>query len=158
MGTQREFPIDPGWLSGDSSDQEENHWLHNALHKSMPPEERYATELERMLSERPDGIHSSAVPTLQDTKELKETLGAAIEALEPEERWIAERLLIERMSLRKAGAVLGCPKTTLARRRDVIRGKLIKTLAADPAIIEWVGQSEEALVLYSKALSHHPHK
>lgn len=157
MGTQREFPIDPGWLSGDRGSEEASNWLQRALRKARPAEGRYDTEIERMLTERPDGIHPSTVPTLEDTLEVKEVLGVAIEALEPEERWIAERLLIEGLSLRKAGAVLGCPKTTLARRRDAIRSKLIRAVAGHPAITERLGQTEESLLVYSKTLSHHPH-
>ena len=157
MGTQREFPIDPHWLSGDSGAEEESNWLHRALRNALPAEGRYATDIERMQVERPDGIHTSSTPTLEETLDIKEILGAAIEALEPEERWIAERLLIERLSLRKAGAVLGCPKSTLARRRDAIRGKLIRAVAGHPAITEWLGQTEESLILYSKTLSYHPH-
>ena len=110
-----------------------------------------------MQTEGPDGIHTSSTPTLEETLEIKEVLGAAIEALEPEERWIAERLLIERLSLRKAGAVLGCPTTTLARRRDTIRGKLIKAVAGHPAITEWLGQTEQSLILYSETLADHSH-
>ena len=157
MGTQREFPIDPHWLSGDSGAEEESNWLHRALRNALPAEGRYATDIERMQVERPDGIHTSSTPTLEETLDIKEILGAAIEALEPEERWIAERLLIERLSLRKAGAVLGCPKSTLARRRDAIRGKLIRAVAGHSAITEWLGQTEESLILYSKTLSYHPH-
>ena len=157
MGTQREFPIDPGWLSGDSGDEEESNWLNRALYNALPADVRYDTDIERMQTERPDGIHTSSTPTLEETLEIKEVLGAAIEALEPEERWIAERLLIERLSLRKAGAVLGCPKPTLARRRDTIRGKLIKAVAGHPAITEWLGQTEQSLILYSETLADHSH-
>lgn len=157
MGTQREFPIDPRWLSGDSGAEEESNWLHRALRNALPAEGRYDTDIERMQCERPDGIHPSSNPTLENTLEIKEILGAAIEALEPEERWIAERLLIEGLSLRKAGAVLGCPKTTLARRRDAIRVKLIRAVAGQPAITRRLRQTEKSLVLYSETLSHHPH-
>ena len=157
MGTQREFPIDPHWLSGDSGAEEASNWLHRALRNALPAEGRYATDIERMQVERPDGNHTSSSPTLEETLDIKEILGAAIEALEPEERWIAERLLIERLSLRKAGAVLGCPKTTLARKRDTIRGKLIKAVAGHPAITQWLGQTEESLILYSETLTDHSH-
>ena len=157
MGTQREYPIDPNWLSGDSGYNEERNWLQAALQNAAPVHGRYATDTERMLSERPDGIHASNTPTLEAMLGIKEVLGSAIEALEPEERWIAERLLIERLSLRKAGAILGCPKTTLARRRDTIRGKIVNAIAGHPAIRQWLGQTEESLLFYGKTLSDHTH-
>ena len=157
MGTQREFPIDPSWLGDDDGTYLAGYWVHRSLQKKPPADGRYDTEIERMLVERPDGIHASSTPTLEETLGIKEILGAAIEALEPEERWIAERLLIEGLSLRKAGAVLGCPKSTLARKRDAIRSKLIKTLAVEPVITRWLGQSKEALILHGETLSNHSH-
>jgi len=77
-------------------------------------------------------------PSLEETALLREALGRAIDGLSPEDRWIVERLLIEGMSLRKAGAVLGIPKTTLARRRDHIRGQLVLVLTDDPTISGWI--------------------
>jgi len=74
------------------------------------------------------------VTPLEETLLLKEALAEAFESLSPEDLWIAERLLIEGMSLRKAGAVLGIPKTTLARRRDKIRLRLVDALVDSPAV------------------------
>ena len=141
MATQREFPIDPSWLGDDDGTYLAGYWVHRSLQKKPPADGRYDTEIERMLVERPDGIHASSTPTLEETLGIKEILGAAIEGL----------------SLRKAGAVLGCPKSTLARKRDAIRSKLIKTLAVEPVITRWLGQSKEALILHGETLSNHSH-
>ena len=61
-----------------------------------------------------------------------------MESLPPEDRWIVERLLIEGTSLRKTGVVLGIPKTTLARRRDHIKQRLVSILTDDPDMRGWI--------------------
>jgi len=81
-------------------------------------------------------------PSLEETALLREALGRAIDGLSPEDRWIVERLLIEGMSLRKTGAVLGIPKTTLARRRDYIKRRLALVLTDDPTISGWITRED----------------
>lgn len=99
-------------------------------------QQRDESEMETLLRSFP-GAHDRLV-SLEETASLRDALGRAIDGLPPEDRWIVERLLIEGMSLRKAGAVLGIPKTTLARRRDHIRCRLIDVLSDDPAMRGWI--------------------
>jgi hypothetical protein len=97
---------------------------------------RPLTHIQALMEEIPGG--PSALPPLEETLLLKETLAEAFEHLTPEDRWIAERLLIEGLSLRKTGAVLGIPKTTLARRRDKICLRLVDVLVDSPVVREWM--------------------
>jgi|TARA_R110002020_G_scaffold166874_1_gene355051 DNA-directed RNA polymerase specialized sigma24 family protein len=95
--------------------------------------------LEVLMKEPPPGIplkRWTLIP-LDQTDILREVLADAIEALDPEDRWLIERVLIEGVSLRKVGAVLGISKTSVARRRDRIRIKLIKKLLKEPQVIAW---------------------
>ena len=90
--------------------------------------------------------------SLETTAKVKELLADAIEELGPLERWIAERLLIERMSLRKAGAVLGIPKTSLARRRDKIRRTLMVRLIEEPVFKEWLENLNQSFPVLDETL------
>ena len=106
-GQSRDLTIDfDGWLA------------HNQTSPKVRVlfQQRDESEIETLLRSFP-GAHDRLV-SLEETASLRDALGRAIDGLPPEDRWIVERLLIEGMSLRKAGAVLGIPKTTLARRRD----------------------------------------
>jgi DNA-directed RNA polymerase specialized sigma24 family protein len=94
------------------------------------------TEIEALMQTAPSG-YEPLMP-LEVTLQLKEILADAIDELTPLERWIVERLFIEGLSLRKAGAVLGIPKTSLARRRDSIRRKLMVRLLENPIVKEWL--------------------
>ena len=98
--------------------------------------QRDTSEMEGLLR-APPGAHER-LASLEETLSLREALGRAIDALPPEDRWIVERLLIEGVSLRKAGAVLGIPKTTLARRRDHIKARLVHVLSNDPEMRGWI--------------------
>ena len=101
------------------------------LHPTRP-----MTEIEALMQTAPSG-YEPLMP-LEVTLQLKEILADAIDELTPLERWIVERLFIEGLSLRKAGAVLGIPKTSLARRRDSIRRKLMVRLLENPIVKEWL--------------------
>jgi len=98
--------------------------------------QRDDTEMEAMLRTPPGG--PDRAPSLEETSLLREALGRAVESLPPEDRWIVERLLIEGTSLRKTGVVLGIPKTTLARRRDHIKQRLVSILTDDPDMRGWI--------------------
>ena len=100
---------------------------------------RYDTELAALMEEAP-GWQNRYIgqAALADTMPLREALADAIENLEPEDQWIIERLLIEGTSLRKTGAVLNIPKTTLARRRDRIRRHLMDVLVDHPSVRQWL--------------------
>tara|TARA_R100000808_G_scaffold3911_1_gene13312 strand:- start:977 stop:1366 length:390 start_codon:yes stop_codon:yes gene_type:complete len=95
--------------------------------------------IEVIMKEPPPGVHLSYVDqiSLDQTEALREVIADAIESLDPEDRWLIERLLIEGLSLRKTGAVLGISKTSVARKRDRIRIELIKKLLKEPQVIVW---------------------
>ena len=102
-----------------------------SVHRPRP-----VTEVEALMQLAP---HQNAdlVP-LEKTAPLKELLGIVLDELSDEDKWIFERLFIERLSLRKTGAVIGIPKTSLARRRDKIRHKLIAELAQHELVRDWL--------------------
>ena len=80
-------------------------------------------------------------PTVQSilgTAALKEAIGAAIDNLNDEDKWIFNALFVEKLSLRAAGRVMGIPKTSLARRRDYIRRRLIAELAESEIVSTWL--------------------
>ena len=97
---------------------------------------RATSLIEALMQVPPSGTLRG--PSLEETANLRGVLVDAVESLDPEDRWIIERLLIEGLSLRKVGAVLGIPKTSLARRRDAIRRQLMVTLLEHPDIYQWV--------------------
>jgi len=78
------------------------------------------------------------IAAIEETALLKEILGTVLTELTDEEKWIIERLFIERLSLRKTGAIIGIPKTSLARRRDRIRRKLMMKLMQYKPVQHWL--------------------
>lgn len=125
MAKKREYSYEPDkivWMASAG--------LRNVV--SCTSDTRPLTHIQALMEQAP-GVSLKIVP-LEETLLLKEALAEAFESLSPEDLWIAERLLIEGMSLRKAGAVLGIPKTTLARRRDKIRLRLVDALVDSPAV------------------------
>ena len=123
MATRREYPTDP------------NDWY---IRKEVAPlsKTRPLTEIEALLELAPH--EESSVPSLLETMALKEAVGEAIDALEPEDTWIINALFVEHLSLRAAGKILGIPKTSLARRRDYIRRQLMANLSKSPAVMQWL--------------------
>ena len=81
---------------------------------------------------------TQCLPSLESQSELKELLGIVIDNLEPEDRWIFQALIIEGMSLRVTGRVLGIPKTSLARRRDRIKKQLMLQLVDHSVVQQWL--------------------
>ena len=81
---------------------------------------------------------NSADAQQQFNDQLASRTGEAIDSLAPEDKWIFNTLMIERLSLRTAGAVLGIPKTSLARRRDKIRRELMTVLIESEVIQRWL--------------------
>ena len=133
MATRREFPIDP--ITGFA------HTKHNSRRwapgQGIPVGgSRPLTDIEALMQLTPH--QESTTPSLMETMALKEAVGAAIDALDPEDKWIINALFVERMSLRSAGRVLGIPKTSLARRRDYIRGNLMAALSGSPDVKQWL--------------------
>jgi len=146
-GKQKEFPTDPTdtWREGK---------IQFGAKDSLFPH-RASTEIEALMETPPAGAEPLA--SLERTAHIKELLADAIEELNPLERWIAERLLIEGLSLRKAGAVLGIPKTSLARRRDKIRRRLMIRLMQEPEFKEWLEDLNQSLPVFDETLPDQPH-
>ena len=146
-GKQKEFPTDPTdtWREGK---------IQFGAKDSLFPH-RAMTEIEALMETPPSGAEPLA--SLETTAHIKELFADAIEELNPLERWIAERLLIEGLSLRKAGAVLGIPKTSLARRRDKIRRKLMIRLMQEPEFKEWLEDLNQSLPVFDETLPDQPH-
>ena len=125
MSKRKEYPYDP---------LDDYRW--SGIRKNRPRSlgtHRPLSELEMLMQEPPGSTGYQLVP-LTRTAALKDALGAAVDALPPEDRYIVEQLFIAGLSLRKTGAILGIPKTTLARRRDRIRRHLIAELVEQPSI------------------------
>jgi DNA-directed RNA polymerase specialized sigma24 family protein len=101
---------------------------------------RPKTVLEQMMTEAPNSS-STPVLTLEETGDLKEALADAFDSLDDEDRWIMERLLIEGLSLRKTGNVIGVPKTTLARRRDRLKQQLMLHLSSNESVQDYISSS-----------------
>ena len=130
MGKHREWASSPRFTDswGD---------LHNPVHAP-----RDDTEIEKMMQEAPGQERPRS--SLEATADLREVLADAVEALNDEERWIIERLFIEGLSLRATGRMMNIPKTTLARKRDKIRRRLILELTEDSHVKEWLGTKKES--------------
>ena len=85
------------------------------------------TDIEALMELAPH--EESTVQSILGTAALKEAIGVAVHNLNQEDKWIFNALFVEQLSLRAAGRVMGIPKTSLARRRDYIRRRLIAELA-----------------------------
>ena len=108
-------------------------WLFTLAAAKKPKQP--VTPSQAMLETKPNQpIEISALERL----ELREVVASALENLTPEEVWILNALLFERLSLRQAGRILQIPKTTLARRRDKILKKLKKILENEPLVREYL--------------------
>ena len=143
MATRREYPTDP------------NDWSAGPNAASLPlARTRPLTEIEALMGLAPH--EESSVPSLLETIALKEAVGEAIDALEPEDRWIINALFVEHLSLRAVGRILGIPKTSLARRRDYIRRQLMANLSESPAVVQWLREGLGLRALH--ALPEHPHE
>ncbi len=121
MGKKKEFPTEE-WVFASNN---------KVLYKPRP-----ATELQSLMELAP--FQESWTPSLEATAHLKELIGQAIDDLTPEDRWIFNALIVERLSLRGAGRILGIPKTSLARRRDRIRRELMTKLIDSELVQEWL--------------------
>ena len=97
---------------------------------------RKGTDLESLMCLAPGQVEH--MPSLEAQAALKEAVGEAIDGLDAEDRWIFQALIIEGMSLRVTGRVLGIPKTSLARRRDHIREQLMLQLVQHESVQQWM--------------------
>jgi len=114
---RKEYPVDPYSLrKGRSSNQPQG--VVEAL-IGLPP-------------------HTSVPFTQDEARDLRELLTTAVETLPPIERFIIDALLFEKKSLRELAVTLSIPKTTLARRRDQILGKVRTQIEENPIIQEYL--------------------
>lgn len=127
MAKKWEWPNDPGTLVYTEGYTGRHRWI---------GESRPTTDLEGMMCLAPH--QTQCLPSLESQSELKELLGIVIDNLEPEDRWIFQALIIEGMSLRVTGRVLGIPKTSLARRRDRIKKQLMLQLVDHSVVQQWL--------------------
>jgi DNA-directed RNA polymerase specialized sigma24 family protein len=127
MPNVREYPYPPRQIE----------YLRIANHRHAQTTARSLTDLEVLMQQAP-GCLDPRIASIVSTLELKDAVGAIVDALPPEDKYIIEQLLMQGNSLRKLGYVLGIPKTSLARRRDKIRHQLMIELAADPEIQNWI--------------------
>ncbi len=128
MPNQREYPYPPRQIE----------YLRIVNHRYAQTNTRLLTDLEALMQLAPGAEWCVSVPSIVSTLELKDAVGAIVDSLPPEDRYIIEQLMIQGNSLRKLGYVLGIPKTSLARRRDRIRQTLMEELADDPIIQNWI--------------------
>ena len=121
MAKKKEFPTEE-WVFASNN---------KVLYKQRP-----MTDTQALMELAP--FQESWTPSLEATAHLKELIGQAIDDLSPEDRWIFNALIVERLSLRGAGRILGIPKTSLARRRDKIRRELMARLIESERVQEWL--------------------
>jgi len=124
VAQKREFPTDPA------------NWSTNASWGRSTTGVRPLSDIEALMELAP--YEEPTVQSILGTAVLKEAIGAAIDNLNDEDRWIFNALFVEQLSLRVAGRVVGIPKTSLARRRDYIRRRLIAELGESEAVRGWL--------------------
>jgi len=124
VSQKREFPTDPA------------DWSTNASWGRSTTGVRPLSDIEGLMELAP--YQEPTVQSILGTAVLKEAIGAAIDNLNDEDRWIFNALFVEQLSLRVAGRVVGIPKTSLARRRDYIRRQLIAELGESEVVRGWL--------------------
>ena len=127
MPNVREYPYPPRQIE----------YLRIANHRHAQTTTRSLTDLEVLMQQAP-GCLDPRIASIVSTLELKDAVGAIVDSLPPEDKYIIEQLLMQGNSLRKLGYVLGIPKTSLARRRDRIRQQLVIKLVANPKVQNWI--------------------
>ena len=128
MPNKKEFACDPATIDH----LRVTHSRHDQMNS------RPLTTMELLMQEAPGWEGRTGLLPIATTLELREVLGDAIDSLPPEDRYIIEQLMIQGNSLRKLGYVLGIPKTSLARRRDRIRRRLMDGLVDSPVGRNWL--------------------
>lgn len=92
---------------------------------------RPLNEYEALMCARP---HEYPVVSREERLPLRDIIADALDELTDEQRWIFDALFVRRLSLRKLGAELSIPKTTVARMRDTLLSALREMLETDPRI------------------------
>jgi hypothetical protein len=111
----------------------EYEWLFDKGSTSSPKQP--ATVLQVLQESAP---HAVMPISAEERFHLRELIIDTLETLTDMEIWIINALLFERMSLRRAGFILGIPKTTLARKRDAILKGLQEKLLQHEYIKEYL--------------------
>ena len=124
MAQKREFPTDP---------EEGSHTPAGSYGLGA---HRPLTEIEALLQLAPH--QDSQILALETTAALREAIADAIDTLPEDDEWIFNALCVAGLSLRFTGRVLGIPKTTLARRRDAIRRRLMAELTQHQFVRDWL--------------------
>ena len=124
MAQKREFPTDP------------EEWSHTPAGSYGLGAHRPLTEIEALLQLAPH--QDSQILALETTAALREAIADAIDTLPEDDEWILNALCVAGLSLRFTGRVLGIPKTTLARRRDAIRRRLMAELTQHQFVRDWL--------------------
>ena len=124
MAQKREFPTDP------------QEWSHSPAGSYGLGSHRPLTEIEALLQLAPH--QDSQILALETTAALREPIADAIDTLPEDDEWIFNALCVAGLSLRFTGRVLGIPKTTLARRRDTIRRRLMAELTQHQFVRDWL--------------------
>mgnify|MGYP006407408297 FL=1 len=124
MAQKREFPTDP------------EEWSHTPAGSYGLGAHRPLTEIEALLQLAPH--QDSQILALETTAALREAIADAIDTLPEADEWIFNALCVAGLSLRFTGRVLGIPKTTLARRRDAIRRRLMAELTQHQFVRDWL--------------------
>jgi DNA-directed RNA polymerase specialized sigma24 family protein len=110
-GWSREIPVEvPSWWESRTQPQNE----YDALMRCAPGQEPQASVTERLAA--------------------KEATATAFSCLTPEELWVVNATVIERLSLRQLARQIGATKTTIARIRDRGLQKLRKELEDNPDV------------------------
>ena len=128
MPNKREYPYDPAVL--------DHLRVMHARHDQINC--RPLTTLELLMQEAPGWEGRTGLTPITVTLEMREALADAIDSLPAADRYLTEQLLVQGNSLRKLGYVLGIPKTSLARRRDKIRRRLMDQLVETDVVRRWL--------------------
>ena len=127
MPRRREIAHSP---LGDSSVAEHNNPLDEAAHGKYVS---YDTVVQALMSTPPH----VAVPTArEELLPLRDVLADALETLSPRERYVFERLVIERVSLAKLGKDMSISKSHIHRLKGQAAEKLRAHLEDDWRILE----------------------
>lgn len=101
------------------------------------------TPIEALMAAAPGDAPEES---FQESLALRDAIGAAVDALPEQERFVIEAVFFECISLEELGERLGVSKTHAWRLRNAALKKLEKLLVSSPLVLERLGiGSDEAL-------------
>jgi RNA polymerase sigma factor (sigma-70 family) len=101
------------------------------------------TPIEALMSAAPG---DEPEQSFQESMALQDAIGAAVDGLEEQDRFVIEAVFFECVSLEELGRRLGVSKTHAWRLRNSALKKLEKLLVCSPVVLEQLGlESDEAL-------------